>query len=185
MPDLPAAGYDYVLAGNGLFLRAENWIVDIVENIAPARVAGLPDLEESRLVYKLEPIPGHIFDAIRREAEKEPERETFFRVKYVLGEYRIFQPAQTGSAASLSYEVTDQDNVVLEMHTHPKMNAFYSEEDDKDEKGFRIYGVLASPDEQFDDFAFRLGVYGYHFPLSSLEFSDTVLETIKEAPERP
>jgi hypothetical protein len=70
------------------------------------------------------------------------------------------------------------------MHTHPKMKAFFSDEDDQDEKGFRLYGTLASPEGVFNDYAFRLGVYGYYLPAYSFEFSEVDLHPIENTPEQ-
>lgn len=171
-----AAGYDYILAGNGLFLRASNWIADVLENIAPARVAGLPELNGIGIEYKLPPIPDYIFDAVWEEAERSPDKEVFFRIKCINGIYKLYRPEQTGSAQRLSYDVLDQDNVVMEIHTHPKMNAFFSEDDDEDEKGFRLYGVLASPEGVFNAWTSRIGVYGAFIPAPSNLFSEVILE---------
>jgi PRTRC genetic system protein A len=170
LPTLQApVGFDYVLAGNGLFLRAESRFVYVLKKLAPVRVAGLPEINES-FCWKLPLMPAWVLLTIHKEAERYPTTETFYRVKWVDGEYKIYAPSQHGERASLRYYVEDQENVVLEIHTHPKMEAFFSDEDNADEQGFRIYGVLASPFGEYNEALFRLGIYGYHFPIDCSEF---------------
>ena len=65
---------------------------------------------------------------------------------------------QDKSAGSVVYEVGT--SVVLEMHSHGHMGAWFSSTDDVDETGLKLYGVIgklnATPIVKL-----RIGVYGY------------------------
>ncbi len=53
------------------------------------------------------------------------------------------------------------------------MRAFWSNTDDQDEKGFRIYGVIGELDSDNPEIRLRVGIYGYHYPVTQdLLFTD-------------
>ena len=54
--------------------------------------------------------------------------------------------------------------VLLDLHSHGNMSAFWSQTDEGDEQGFRAYGVVGRLDTQ-PEIRLRLGVYGYWFPI--------------------
>ena len=76
--------------------------------------------------------------------------------------YRVVVPEQAGTAASLTYPPPD---VVAEFHSHGKGRAFFSKTDDKDEQGFRIYGVVGRLDTPERELSLRVGVYGHFAPV--------------------
>ena len=55
-------------------------------------------------------------------------------------------------------------NVMVDLHSHGNMGAFWSGTDNADEQGFRVYGVIGRLDER-PEIRLRLGVYGYWFPI--------------------
>ena len=57
--------------------------------------------------------------------------------------------------------------VVAEFHSHGRHRAFFSATDDRDEQGFRVYGVVGRLDKPEPELTLRLGIYG-HF--ASLEW---------------
>ena len=71
-----------------------------------------------------------------------------------------------GTAGSLSYEPVQGH--VAEFHSHGRMRAFFSATDDRDEQGFRIYGVVGQVDQAAPRIALRVGIYG-HFQELRLE----------------
>ena len=54
-------------------------------------------------------------------------------------------PPQAGTATSLAY--VPPAGVVAEFHSHGGSRAFFSATDDRDEQGFRIYGVAGRLDD--------------------------------------
>ena len=55
--------------------------------------------------------------------------------------------------------------MVAEFHSHGSSRAFFSATDDRDEQGFRIYGVVGRLDDPRPELSLRVGVYGHFTPL--------------------
>ena len=68
-----------------------------------------------------------------------------------------------GTATSLAY--VPPAGVVAEFHSHGSSRAFFSATDDRDEQGFRIYGVAGRLDTPRPELSLRVGVYGHFAPL--------------------
>ena len=73
-----------------------------------------------------------------------PDTERFFAVRWDGDAYRLVVPPQEGTPSSLSYE--PPQGVIAEFHSHASHRAFFSATDDRDEQGFRIYGVVGRLD---------------------------------------
>ena len=54
---------------------------------------------------------------------------------------------------------------MAEFHSHGTHRAFFSATDDRDEQGFRIYGVVGRLDDPLPELALRVGVYSHFSPL--------------------
>lgn len=158
-------GYDYLLAGNGVFVEAESPGLCARFLAAPARLRGLPDSVPWLRLPHGEIPRGLLIQGIRWFQET-PEQERFFIIRHQDGEYRLETPVQEGRAASLQYE--PQEGHVAEFHSHGAMPAFFSATDDRDEQGFRIYGVVGQLHRESPRIALRVGIYG-HFQEIKLE----------------
>ena len=77
--------------------------------------------------------------------------------------YRLVVPPQAGTATRLAYQ--PPAGVVAEFHSHGSSRAFFSATDDRDEQGFRIYGVVGRLDAPRPELRLRVGVYGHFAPL--------------------
>ena len=51
--------------------------------------------------------------------------------------------------------------MVAEFHSHGGSRAFFSATDDRDEQGFRVYGVVGRLDALQPELSLRVGVYGH------------------------
>ena len=158
-------GYDYVLGSGGLYVQSESAHLTArvlaasceVRGLAP--VAGKVELAHGR-------IPARLFEVGLRWFEDDPDTERFFAVRWDGRSYRLVVPEQLGTATSLAY--APPAGVVAEFHSHGTSRAFFSKTDDKDEQGFRIYGVAGRLDDDRPELGLRVGVYG-HF--ASVEWS--------------
>ena len=65
--------------------------------------------------------------------------------------YRLVVPPQAGTATRLAYQ--PPAGVVAEFHSHGSSRAFFSAIDDRDEQGFRIYGVAGRLDTPLPELA--------------------------------
>ena len=130
--------------------------------VAPCEVRGLaPVAEKVELAHG--PIPASLFEIGLRWFEDDPHTERFFAVRWDGRSYRLVVPEQEGTASSLKY--TPPAGVVAEFHSHGRSRAFFSKTDDKDEQGFRVYGVAGRLDSDRPELSLRVGVYGHFAPV--------------------
>ena len=155
-------GYDYVLGSGGLYVQSESAHLTARISVAPAEVRGLAPVSE-KLTPAHGPIPAHIFELGLRWFQAAPDTERFFAVGWDGHAYRLVFPPQAGTGASLTYR--PPTGVVAEFHSHGRHRAFFSATDDRDEQGFRVYGVVGRLDALRPELTLRLGIYGHFAPL--------------------
>ena len=157
-------GYNYLMAAGGLYINALGPYLAARFLIAPAEIRGLsPSLEILTLSNGL--IPKILFDLALNAFLADPDRERYLAITWDNG-YHLWQPEQDISKAKVEYQT--MDNVVMELHSHGCMSAFFTDQDNKDEQGFRIYGVIGKLRER-PTFKLRVGVYGY---FQDIKFAD-------------
>ena len=155
-------GYDYVLGSGGLYVQSESANLTARIAVAPAQVRGLaPVPEKVELTHG--PIPAHVFELGLSWMLAAPDTERFFAVGWDGDAYRLVVPAQEGTGSSLTYR--PPPGVIAEFHSHGHHGAFFSATDDKDEQGFRVYGVVGRLDAIQPELTLRLGIYGHFAPL--------------------
>jgi PRTRC genetic system protein A len=96
-------------------------------------------------------------------------------------EYSIFVPEQDVSSASVKYENDETDKIlkdpnmvlVLDIHSHNTMGAFFSGTDDKDEKRDQCYGVIGHVDRDLPEMKFRFACGGQHVNIAMEQIFDT------------
>lgn len=171
-------GFDYVMAGNGLWIESEGKLMAARVPVASCKVKGLPDLEP---VVRLRhgKIPAACFDLALGEMLKPEimvgdmaqvqtpfgstlympsEDETYVGIVYETG-YHVRLPEQTGLPAKVQF--LEMDNVAMDLHSHGHYSTFFSGTDDSDEQGLRLYTVVGNCDKNPPGVRVRVGVYGY------------------------
>jgi PRTRC genetic system protein A len=162
---LAAQAYDYLLAGNGVFKRAQSPHICAQIPVGPARVAGLPGL-----VVELAVRPGRIPDRLlytvladaRRYAYQHREQMYQFRIERTA--VRLIKPDQRAGSGTVVYQADSGAAIVCDLHSHHTMRAFFSHTDDADEQGFRFYAVIGDLLGR-PAIKLRLGMYGDFLPL--------------------
>jgi len=157
----PGLFYDYILAQNGLFVRARNPLLGAAVQITQAEVRGLLPLEEAVELTKGK-IPRYLYDLALATLAADPFHERYLAVAWE-GEYHLRMPPQEGSGGGVRYDRLP--NTVLDFHSHGLMRAFFSYTDDRDEQGFGLYLVVGRLDTLFPEVELRVGIYGYFPPL--------------------
>ena len=155
-------GYDYVLVSDGLYVQSESAHLTARVLVAPCEVRGLASMAE-KVELAHGPIPAWLFEVGLRWFMDNPDTERFFAVRWDGRSYRLVVPEQEGTATSLEYK--PPAGVVAEFHSHGTSRAFFSKTDDRDEQGFRIYGVVGRLDDPVPELSLRVGVYGHFAPL--------------------
>ena len=154
--------YDYILAGNGLFLQAKNAHLAATVCIAPQVVRGLAPLEENiQLLHGK--VPMYFLNLALSVLCIKPDIEQYLALTWQ-GNYSLGVPSQSQTAASVTYETLP--GTILDIHSHvDSVPAHFSGIDDRDEQGFCLYAVVGDLRNLFPTVELRLGVYGYFMPL--------------------
>ena len=175
-------GHDYVLGSGGLYVQSQSAHLVARVLVAPGEVRGLaPVTEKVQLIHG--PIPAYLFELGLRWFQETPDTERFFAVRWDGKAYRVVVPEQEGTGTSLTYRPTA--GVVAEFHSHGKGRAFFSKTDDKDEQGFRLYGVVGRLDTPQPELSLRLGVYGHFAPVQWPQVFDGPKPAIRLVGEEP
>ena len=163
-------GYDYVLGSGGLYVQSESAHLTARVPVASCTVRGLaPAAEKVELAHG--PIPAALFEIGLRWFEDTPHTERFFAIRWDGRAYRLVVPEQEGTATRLKYR--PPAGVVAEFHSHGRSRAFFSKTDDRDEQGFRIYGVAGRLDSDRPELSLRVGVYGHFAPVGWSQVFDS------------
>lgn len=169
LPPITALGYEYVIAGNGLFVRAEDSrlaaLIPIADDLT---LHGLVALE-SFVELKPPRLPSVYLDSILQSARRHLPNEAMYQIGYdaaivddVRFMWRITMPRPLADATPTALNFSDLPETVIDLHSHGAMDAFFSPTDDSDEKGFRIYVVIGKVDTDTPEILCRVGVYGHH-----------------------
>ena len=158
----PGVFYNYILAGNGLYLRAKNNQLEVTVCIAPQVVRGLAPLkEEIQLLHGK--IPLYFFPLALSILCLKPDIEQYLAVTWQ-GSYSLSVPSQSQTAVSVTYETLP--GTVLDIHSHVGgVPARFSGIDNQDEQGLGLYAVVGDLRNLCPTIEVRLGVYGYFMPL--------------------
>jgi PRTRC genetic system protein A len=168
LPTSDALAYQYVLAAGGLYLRAENRFFDVLLPIARFPIRGLASLQP-HFRPKVPRLPGRLLAAVLSNARRARGRdgrlkEALYHFHHDGARVRVLKPPQRATTAGVLAIESEPAGVLLDLHSHGNLRAFWSGTDDGDEQGFHVYGVIGRLDER-PEIRLRLGVYGYWFPM--------------------
>lgn len=170
--------YDYILAANGLFIEAENKLIEVRIPIAYCDIRGLAPLK-MKFLLTFGSIPQRFFDLALNMFLADTSREHYVAVVGDAG-YSFYVPEQEREGGKVVYECGDR--VVLDLHSHGTMGAWFSNKDDQDDTGLKVYGVIGNLGKK-PVVKLRLGVYGYYLPLAWREVFDGTLVGASEIQE--
>lgn len=99
--------------------------------------------------FALPKIPKKILDEVMRFFMKNKEHEAACQLFYTREEgYTIYYPVQRYTVTSVSFErdyaLESSKTLVMDMHSHGRIQAFFSGQDDRDEKGTRLFLVAGN-----------------------------------------
>ncbi len=164
IPPLSGNAYDYVVAGDGLFVHASNRWLELRVPVAACEVRGLQTLGAAcRLIHgKIPSVLWHIMVRLLRQAHR-GGCALLLGVRFAAGGYELVLPEQTVAPRSVEY--TAEEDLVLEIHSHCDGAARFSETDNADEQRLRLYGVVGKLDDRRPAVNVRAGAYGHFLPL--------------------
>ena len=175
-------GYDYVLGSGGVYVQSESAHLTARVMVAPCEVRGLAPVAE-KVALSHGPIPARLFELGLRWFQDDPDTERLFAVRWDGRAYRLVVPPQNGTATRLDYR--PPAGAVAEFHSHGSSRAFFSATDDRDEQGFRIYGVAGRLDSPQPELSLRVGVYGHFAPVKWSQVFDGPARGLRLMGEEP
>ena len=168
LPPNDALAYQYVLAGNGLFIRAETRFFAACIPIAAAVVRGLP-LLAAQFQLRVPRLPARLLEAILADARRARRsdgafNEALYQFHHHGQTVQVKKPPQRATGVSVLAAGDNAPTVFYDLHSHGAMAAFFSAADNADEQGARLYGVMGRLDGE-PEMRLRVGVFGYWQPL--------------------
>jgi PRTRC genetic system protein A len=179
-PTLPPLPWPrgYVFAKNGVFAWARREGLEALIPVSSCTITGLyPVKPYVRLEYP--PVDAWMLsEALRISQEARTPQGGYLEVLFYLERnqqgWQMTVPTQQQEAFRVLPLLSDSDeqalytNTLIEVHSHHTMRAFFSRTDDRDEQGFRIYGVLGCVDGKRDfppEIRVRVGIYGHFWEI--------------------
>jgi PRTRC genetic system protein A len=167
-PYLPRMGpflYTYILAANGIFVRARRPELAALIWVASVR-------EPVRGLYEVHPYVGMdcrvpVLQVARmfEMAYRADGKEILFYLSANPWRIQVPEQVQRGASVHPVDPYAGGANTIIEVHSHHGMKAFFSEEDDREEQtGFRIYAVLGDLYNR-PAIRVRVGIYGHFWEI--------------------
>jgi PRTRC genetic system protein A len=170
---LPPAqpGITWIWAANGIFKRGVDVERDLLICVQPHTVAvpGLAALiPYVRYQRYQQRFPALLLSAILTHARRafsetrEHLIEQQYHLVYEQAMLRVRVPLQEASASRVSYQMPDDAGaILLDLHSHHHMAAYFSSTDDRDDQGLSVSAVIGRIDTR-PEICMRLNVYGHH-----------------------
>jgi PRTRC genetic system protein A len=174
---ISAVLYEYLMTGNGVFVRAERDEFKVSLPVSGLKIKGLP-CEKAGICWKKPRIRENLWKEILENARdgsdigdfKEDVFVIYWSEKENLWKCRHVGRNRTGVATIADDTLEEYKYACIELHTHPAGAIHFSRADDLDESGkFRIFGILIDIYSQTPKIRFRCGVYE-HFVQIPAEF---------------
>lgn len=164
----PACLYEFVIAGNGVFVRARRCGLEAMIPVSTCEIRGLQAVKP---YVRLETgkVPLICTQTILTEFQSDLPNESLFWVRLEDKKWKVIKPRQIADEDSVHpVDPFDPAGAValLDVHSHNTIEPFFSTDDDKDETGFRIFAVFGLLDTQPCVMA-RVGIYGYCWRLDA------------------
>lgn len=190
----PQPGISWLWAQNGIFKRGVNAALDLCIPVGLAWPTPGLGRVQPRAVFRALPgvrVPGMLLAAILTHARqvcqqaKRPIEQQYF-IAYRAGErqpLRVIVPPQRATAGTVAYAARIPGQVLIDIHSHHEMPAYFSDTDNRDDAGLSISCVIG---RIFDrpEIVCRLNVWGDRAIIAPTELFDR-LGSIAEVPCNP
>lgn len=157
----PGDVYNYVLAGNGVFVDVRSPLLAASVKVGDARVRGLGDYPEHFSLPQGR-LPRDLYELLWHLVYDFTDREQYLAVTWEREDarYLLHRPMQQMFPARVVYETVP--GALLHIHTHPgSIGTHFSTWDDKDEQGLGVYMVIGDLYSPSPRVKLRVGIYGY------------------------
>lgn len=172
---IDAALFEYLLAGNGLFVRAKRSEFAVSLPLSRQKVIGLPNTRTG-ISWKRPRIAASLWHEILSHAQNEHTSSSFKEEVYLIYWNRLREAWQwrasgrknTWASTVANDTLPEYADCCIELHTHPPGALNFSGADDRDELGkFRIFAILIDVHDK-PKIRFRCGVYEHLVQIPSV-----------------
>ena len=178
--------FKYLMGGKGIYKITNNKIGEFIIKLpANDTIPGLPDLAEG-VALKIPKLPASEFYRtiafFKEVIAKKGNSEAMLQFYYdeANSSYISFCPDQEITGTSVHFtrhpEMDEKYTIVMDIHSHNSMGAFFSGVDNADEKETRLFGVIGELNKDYPAFKFRISVGGIHKEVSFLNVFDFPLD---------
>jgi len=177
---ITAVMFEYLMAGNGVFIRAKRREFSVCLPVCHERIKGLPAVQ-SGIVWHKPRIPGYIWQQILENARQGSDPGYFREDVYVVfwhesqgtWSWKNIGKERGWARALADDSLSEYGEACIELHTHPEGVIHFSKSDDRDEEGkFRIFGILVDVHTSNPKIRFRCGVYDYFAQIPATYISE-------------
>lgn len=171
-PELPPAkpGIEWIWAANGIFKRGVAYGLDLCIPVAVAwPTPGLAAIQPSHRWQQLrsQRLPGDLLHGVYAHAQQRAGIEQQYFVCYLPSRFsdrpiRVITPPQDATASAVRYAMPNPASILLDIHSHHDMSAYFSETDNRDDTGLSISVVIGTLNSR-PTICCRLNVYGHHY----------------------
>lgn len=134
--------------------------------------------DDTEFIFTGPKVPGHLLQRVQHVMRKTPGKEVALQIFFHPKEqkYHLFHPHQKGDKSSVvfdrNYERESTHVLMMDIHSHGRLPAFFSGTDDADEKGTQLYMVIGCVGTNEENYAFRAGIAGKYVPLQLEDIFD-------------
>lgn len=175
-----APGITWIWAANGVYKRGVSADLDLLIPVglswpAPGLTQLLPHV---RWPYPIQRLPGALLGPLLEDAKRAAkggavltpiEKQYFFIWRNGV---RVVAPkGQDASATHLRYTISLSGPVLLDLHSHHGMEAYFSATDDRDDSGLSVSAVIGRIFTQ-PTIVVRLNVFGQRWDVPALAVFD-------------
>jgi len=169
---IDAALFEYLLAGNGLFVRAKRKEFAVSLPLSVQKISGLPNATIG-VRWTRPGIPAAFWQEILTHAQQTYSSSSFKEEVYLIyWDRTLFGWRWKASGRNHTWASTIADDTLpeyadccIELHTHPPGALHFSRADDRDELGkFRLFAILIDVHDK-PKVRFRCGVYDHLIPV--------------------
>lgn len=171
LPPINAYLKEYILAGNGVFLRAVRPELEALIPLVETEISGLP-LVTPAVKLSYPQVPQSIVlklwqHSILAQNKLGSPVEILFYLQWKSNHWQYTIPPQEQDITRCTPVDTglgsDYAQACIELHSHHALTAQFSDEDDVAEQQFRIYAVLGEIFSGTPTLCVRVGIYGHHY----------------------
>jgi len=172
---IEAALFEYLLAGNGLFVRAKRGEFAVSLPLSIQNISGLPTASVG-ISWTKPRIPALLWQQVLQHARQMHSSSSFKEEVYLIYWDKVLSDWQwlaSGRESNWSSTIADDTlpeyaECCIELHTHPPGALNFSGADDADELGkFRIFAILIDVHDK-PKIRFRCGVYDHLIPIPAV-----------------